>query len=628
MDLLGILKETYKKQKIFELSFDMLISSLCNENYESILNDPFTLKYIYENLEKLILLEDIYKIKLLNNENFFKICKIKDILKIINHLENDEDKIGILLNKKIYSKIFTNHFLAFDTLKLNFKSYDSYLSLLNKVTPKGKIIILKGISDEDFVVNLLKQIKIEKEMDLMLILRRFTKDENKLLFLGKLKNEQYISELIVSLKDKNFIKEHFGLLTNNYKLTFLKTLTDEEKLPYIEKGYFKCELIASLENLDLLFKYFIGLKNYDLQKEVITNVKLESLKYELFKVMSISSDKYFEMIIYLLNTLNDKNIKLELTSLLKNEGINRAIKSNKEYVDLTNVTIDMAKNVDENISIGIELECSHHLHKSYIALGSILGSWIIKEEGTVTNGVEITSPILHYNEKDLKSLKYICDFLKSNGFEVNPSCGGHIHLGFDYIKSVSHIQLIYYIYVHCEEIFAYMFNKEGTTLREGAKLNAIFIKDNVLNNFGKYIETKANTLEYFVYLMGNVQKDRFTSLNIKNAFSINKNTLEIRIPNGTIDYEDVNLNIILFTRLLQESKYLSENISDKGVLKKLLILSEDIPIEDKKNYLLDILFADDYELKNIFYDRFETNYYLETKMKLERTKNTKTRKLL
>ena len=123
--------------------------------------------------------------------------------------------------------------------------------------------------------------------------------------------------------------------------------------------------------------------------------------------------------------------------------------------------------------------------------------------------------------------------------------------------------------------------------------------------------------------MGHIQKDRFASLNIKNAFSVNKNTLEIRIPNGTIDCDDINLNIILFTRLLQKSKYLSENISDKKLLNKLLILSKDIPIEDKKNYLLDILFDDDYELKNIFYDRFETNYYLETKMKLERTKNTK-----
>ena len=62
-------------------------------------------------------------------------------------------------------------------------------------------------------------------------------------------------------------------------------------------------------------------------------------------------------------------------------------------------------------------------------------------------------------------------------------------------------------------------------------------------------------------------------------------------------------------------------MNDKKLLKELLLLSKNISIEDKKNYLLDILFDDDYELKNAFYDRFETNYYLTTKKELSRTRN-------
>ena len=99
-------------------------------------------------------------------------------------------------------------------------------------------------------------------MELMLILRKFNNSNNKLLFLDKLTNPQYISEIIVSTKDKNYIQKNFDILTNNYKLSFLKSLTDKEKIYYIENGFFNLELIASLNSIDLLFRYFISLKSY------------------------------------------------------------------------------------------------------------------------------------------------------------------------------------------------------------------------------------------------------------------------------------------------------------------------------------------------------------------------------
>ena len=46
---------------------------------------------------------------------------------------NDEDKIKILLNENVYPRIFNNHFLVFDTLKINFNNDDSYIQLLNEI---------------------------------------------------------------------------------------------------------------------------------------------------------------------------------------------------------------------------------------------------------------------------------------------------------------------------------------------------------------------------------------------------------------------------------------------------------------------------------------------------------------
>ena len=423
MKLHDFLKETYNDFKInevniFDLSFESFFSVIFKEQYQNILNDSFTLKYIYENLQELILSKDIYKIKLLSNPFFLKLLKNKDILELITSFENDDDKINILLNDNVSSRIFTNHFLVFDTLNIKFTNDESYLKLLNKVSPKAKIIILKGIKNEDFVVSLLKKVEVNKEIDLMIILRRFTKDENKLSFLSRFKNPNYISEIIISLKDRNYIKEHLNLLTDNYKLAFIKTLPDEEKIYFIEKGYFDYELIASLENLDLLFRYFLRLNDFAKQKEVLKNIKSDEVKYGLFKVMNLSYNNYIDIIMLLIRTINDRQIKLELIALLKDKGINDAIKTNEEYIDFSNIDVNMPYKVDKNISIGLELECSHELNKSYIALGTLLGSWDVKEEGTVADGVEITSPILHYDENSLKQLKFICDFLNKKCFKT------------------------------------------------------------------------------------------------------------------------------------------------------------------------------------------------------------------
>lgn len=625
MEKKGILKETYKSnvyenQNIFDLSFDMLIK-LIFDKYPDLLNDTILISYLYDNISNFIDINDSYKIKLLSNSLFLKKCKGKDIVNILLTINNDEDKIKILLNENVYPRIFNNHFLVFDTLKTNFNNDESYIKLLNKLPSKAKIIVLKGIENEDLVVKILKQVDTIKEMELMLILRKFNNSNNKLLFLDKLTNPQYISEIIVSTKDKNYIQKNFDILTTNYKLSFLKSLTDKEKIYYIENGFYNLELIASLNSIDLLFRYFISLKSYDEQKVVIENVKSEEIKYELFKLMHLSYDKYMEMIFYLLKIINNKNIRLELTSLLNDKGIKKAIASNEKNIkeDLTEIEIN--PHVDPNITFGVELECSHKLNTSYIALGTLYNNWHFKEEGTVYNGVEITSPILNYTNEDMKRLKCICDFLNENGFKTTKDCGGHIHFGFDYIESITHLQLLYYIYVNTEEILSYMFNKEGTILREGAIANAPFIKENILNLYGKYIQTYADNLKSFATLLGNAQKDRYASLNIKNAFSLDKNTIELRIPNGTLEFNELNLNIILFTRIMQKSKYFSHNTDDKKLLKELLFLSKDIPIEDKKNYLLDILFDEDYELKNIFYDRFETNYHLTKEKELSKTRN-------
>lgn len=612
MNLKGLLSHSYKNiiinnENIFLRPFPIFLNELVSNKLDYLLKDNLVRKYIFENINYLVSYTDDIKIFLLNQVDFSSEMKTNDIVSIISSLENDEDKINLLLNENIQKKVFTTHYLAFSTLNINLKKINNYKLLLDKLNNKQKIIILKGIENEDFVANYIENINFNNQTELMYILRGLKKDENKIKFLDIL-NDHYKAEIISSLNDSKYIFDNIDLLIGFYKLDFLKKQPDEVKIKFIENNIFKEELIASLNNEVLLFKYFMKNKDYKFQRKIIENVKNDILKYALFEKMEILSEKYFELILYLLNNVKDTDIKRKLTILLRDDGLKKVIESNtfdNEKI-INNMQIDFKPYVDDKITIGIELECSHNLNTSYILIGNLLKKWNLKREETVTDGVEITSRILNYTEKDMKELKYVCDFLNNNGFKKTNECGGHIHIGFDYFKNIYELQMFYYLYIHCEEILYLIFNEKGTMVRSGVSINAFPIKEKMLSYFGPYMEVKANNIYDMATIIGSVQQKRYAGLNILNFSDINKKTIELRIPNGTINYDELNLNIILFTRLIEKGKYFANN-PKKEYLKDLFALSKDIPIEDKKDILLDLLFDNDIKLKNKYYDRFEEN---------------------
>lgn len=65
---------------------------------------------------------------------------------------------------------------------------------------------------------------------------------------------------------------------------------------------------------------------------------------------------------------------------------------------------------------------------------------------------EIISPVPHYNVEDLQQLKSVCKILKECNFYTDYSCGGHIHIGADYLKSIKDIYILIYISTNCENI--------------------------------------------------------------------------------------------------------------------------------------------------------------------------------
>ncbi|MDD5865170.1 MAG: amidoligase family protein [bacterium] len=606
----------YNNQNIFNLEINNLINYIFNNNLEYLFSDDLVCEYISNFLKNNKIYNNIYN--LLSYENITKYFKSNELIEII-YLLNDEEKINIFNLNHIKKQYFNNNYLIFRNLDLRFNDFNNYEKILSNLDEKEKIIILRGISNEDYISSYLNNFKIANELYLFIIVSKFKKDENLIKFVDNFKSKNYKSQIIYLIKDEKYKFKYFNEMNKYHQIEFLKTQSDEIKIKYIERGIYPKILIANLKNLDLLFSYFLKYKTYESQVIILKNVSNDIIKFELFKLMNLEGH-YMDVLVYLLRSVKDKNVKKSISLLLDDKGIEKVIKSNEnkeEILDNINTSIDYI--VDPSITFGIELECSTFYNEAYISIGQILSKWIIKEERTVNNGLEITSPVLSYTEKDLKELKYICDFLCSNNFEETPDCGGHIHIGFDYFKSVNEIKMLYYLFIHCEEILYLICNKCNSLIRPGVKINARKIKETIVSQFGKYIGFKVDKINDFVNIISSIQTDRYYSINILNALSLNKNTIEFRMPNGEINFEELKLNIILFARLVSKAKELSHISTDDRKYNDILLLSEDILIEHKKDIFLDLMF-DEVDLKNIFYDRFESNYELNKENYLQRVK--------
>lgn len=100
-----------------------------------------------------------------------------------------------------------------------------------------------------------------------------------------------------------------------------------------------------------------------------------------------------------------------------------------------------------------------------------------------------------------------------------------------------------------------------------------------------------------------MNSDRYYGLNVMNLEDENRNTLEFRIPNGTIDSKTEKENIKLFGRLIAVSVELT---NDEEKYKKYCYLKRhDLTERDKVEALLDLLFEDEEE-KSIYRDRWDS----------------------
>lgn len=243
------------------------------------------------------------------------------------------------------------------------------------------------------------------------------------------------------------------------------------------------------------------------------------------------------------------------------------------------LTMRSSLGLDKNITFGVEIEygeanfddISALIEKKFITKISDINTyetWVNKIDDTVIEkvnnfddissyilGGEVNSPILRDHEKCWFQLKYICNLLKNNHACINECCGGHVHVGNQIIKS--DMQLINFLKlwtIYEKIIYKFCFGENNL----GRNLILGFAKP-----ISKDLYEKLDNINKF-----NSIDDIKESLELSNSRAINflpkdKNTIEFRCPNGTINPIIWQNNINLFCKMLLACHNINEDIINR-----------------------------------------------------------------
>ncbi len=239
------------------------------------------------------------------------------------------------------------------------------------------------------------------------------------------------------------------------------------------------------------------------------------------------------------------------------------------------------------------------------------GDWMSKPDGSLKNGVEIVSPILSDNKEDVKDIYTICDMLKKIRQQVSERCGGHIHIGAQYLTSKEAYINLFEIWGNAEKIIYKISNEKGSIPRMDTQRYAAPIS----SKFNEAIERETvnieseDDLDKFINDVKAIQGgNRYSGLNLLNINN-GKNTIEFRIPNGTINPDTWIENVRLFGRIVQISQKLADiemqtekSEKDEKLLKLKELLKEEIPEQEKMEVLLELLFTE--EEREVYRERY------------------------
>lgn len=266
------------------------------------------------------------------------------------------------------------------------------------------------------------------------------------------------------------------------------------------------------------------------------------------------------------------------------------------------------QSLPEDYTFGVEIECIGDRATEIINYNPT--DFKVERDGSLDDekGIEFISPKLGFNYEDLKKLDDIYDFVNSNGFYVDETCGAHIHSGAHYYKTIGGLLNRCIIQEYFQKELYAIFNAPGDRIRKGCGNHATSTNDIVyeLELTAKIYKLKAmQPISEYSNLSGVSKKFKSYGLNIRNIGVEEKNTTEDRISNGTLDVDVAKENISLAASLVIASVKILEYYEYQLQVNELL--SKKRTSYKKIELLMNLLFEDKEYMKEIYYERYEAN---------------------
>ena len=487
------------------------------------------------------------------------------------------------------------------------KKLGLYLSSLSAVD------LIKSTKDVDYMKKIIESKKLRKEIDIessralsaLIIatqdteyIKSFIEDEEKRCDLGINLDGNGFARLIEATKEPEYIKSF---------------IVDDEKRKKYELLFF-----GDIERL------IEATKDADFIKSIIDDVeKTIKLEIEQFVPRLIVETRDVE---YAKSFIRDEKkreeLGLELEKIVecfsefKADEINDFI--NEEIENNTNFYTPKIRELKlpENMTMGIEIE-SEGIYSDLIRklTNKLEKGWKCKDDSSLYDGVEVISPILTGDtEKNTKNIYKVCQKLKILKQNVSETCGGHIHVGADYLTSGEAWMNLIDIWGNNEEIFYTISNKEGEIPRSDVSDYAKPISGNFEEMLNKGTVQLESIDDLKNFAQNAQQKERYFGINFQNLGN-RKNTIEFRLPNGTTDAATWIENINLFGGIVKTSENLSQiqkkpekerTYEDERKIEYLeKIKNGETSQEEKLEFLLELIIPE--EDRDIYRRRYQVN---------------------
>ena len=250
--------------------------------------------------------------------------------------------------------------------------------------------------------------------------------------------------------------------------------------------------------------------------------------------------------------------------------------------------------IDENITFGFELEFENaskdRIENKLIELFPNR-EYRTKHDGSLNNGAEICTPVLIDRDSDWQNFDKVCKVVNPHA-SIGTRSGGHIHVGSQILGDDKEAWLnfikLWSVYENIIFRFAYgEFLTARPSLDDFAEpMTKDFWRD---YNYLKQMPLESLNVENIIYLInhrryqavnfGNVRTDRVNQIG-------DKNTIEFRCPNGSLNPIIWQNNVNLFIKMLLYSK--SFTFDNDTVMKRYKIKSDNY----SKIALYDEIFLD------------------------------------